>query len=244
MTALLLILSLLFSAPGKPYTGTQGTGAGTWTPPGIAQVQKKVYGSVSASTNHTVTFDSGPTQNNLLILTVVGDATASTPAGWSLATSQVQFVGIYIFYKVAGAGESSSITVTIGSSTNASMVAMEYSGMATSTPLDQVAGTNNYNGSAVPSGTTATTAQADELLVAAVGLSGGGGSIDSTTFSSWSNSFTEQGSGFGNAGATTTHVRNGTADRIVSATGAYSTTATISASTVSASAVIATFKKQ
>lgn len=200
------------------------------------QVQKKGYASSGDATTHNIVFDSGPTQNNLLIVTFSGDSYYSSGLGtWTQVVIREGNSGTYIYYKIAGSGESATVGITIGSASSVVGVAYEYSGM-TGTPFDKAANDGGFDSSA-ESGTTATTAQADELLIACVGTTAPGSTAASVT--AWSNSFGEEYNAI--ATGSGSNVRHASASRIVAATGAYSTTGTLSG-TQTWEAGIATFK--
>lgn len=109
------------------------------------------------------------------------------------------------------------------------MMIMEYQGLTTSSPLDKTASTSADGSTAISTGTTATTTQASELLVAAFGFSGVG-----TIFTPGS-SFTYAGLLMGS------NMMFGSQTRIVSSTGTYTGTATAD-SAQDYSGAIATFK--
>lgn len=200
----------------------------------ISRVQIKTYAASAAALTHTITLDAAPSSGNLLTLCVVGDATISQPGGWSTANSAVADTGTYIFYRVSD-GTETSVQFTLSSSTTAVGVYSEYSG-TDPTPFDKTASTASNTGSTISTGTTPTTTVADELLLAVVGIS----TVNSTvSASSWNNSFTEDYDAHATGGNA---VGGAFASRIVSATGAYTTTATLSASATNASAIIATFE--
>jgi hypothetical protein len=198
-----------------------------------ALVQSKSYTGAAAS-SHSIVLDAGPTQGNLLVLAVVSDATVNTPSGWTVVNSAVDFTGTYMYTKDAGASESATITVSPASSATLAMAVLDYSGMSASS-LDKTANATGQN-TPVSTGTTATTTQADEVLVGLVGIN----QADSRTISSWSNSFTQQ---FNVAtGSGLSHVRLGLALRTVAATGAYVTAATLNDVQSNCSGIIGTFK--
>lgn len=204
----------------------------------FSQVQKKTYASTSSASSHTITFDAAPTSGNLCVWVVTSDAIVSTPSGLTLAVSAIDYAGHYIFYRVNGGSESSSTAFVPSASTSLVVAAYEYSGMATSSVMDRTA-SNTPGGiiSSISTGTTATTTQSDELVVATVGISVASGS---PTISSWSSSFTTEDS-VGSTGSAV-NVRVGTAIRKVTSAAAYSSTATLSSTTASPSGAIATFK--
>lgn len=174
-------------------------------------VQSKTVAASSATS--TATFDSSPTDGNLLIAIVayVGNSGfATTPTGWA----QAAFSGgsahgfVTIWYKVAGAGESSTVTFTVSTLAVGSIAIFEYSGM-TATPFDVGAQAAAAYGTSIGTGTTATIAQADELLIAAVATP----EVTRTFSNTWGNGFTQLSQ----------HNRQETASLVVASTGAYTT---------------------
>lgn len=204
----------------------------------IAQVQKKLMGSSGSSTTHTVTFDSAPTQYSLLVLCISADTTVSSVPGWTLADSHVGYVGCYLYYKLAGSSESSTVTVNISSSTSCCLHVFEYSGITNETPLDKTDADGGQGiSTSIVAGPMATTSQNDELIVALAGMSN---DITSQQVTSWSNSFTNEGQ---TTGLGATQVRLSTATRIVNTTGTYGTTATLNTNgSTNDVSVIASFK--
>jgi len=197
----------------------------------IAQVQKA---SATAATNSvTATFGATPTPNNLLIAVVLNttDTAGGVITGWTVVPgATVQFTGANVditvmLYKIAGVGESTSVTATASGATLMELAIFEYSGLVTSLPVDKVATAGNGNTSAATSqssGTTAVTSQPLELAIAAVGT---GNSVTSLT---WSNSFTAQ--------VDTTRVHVG--DKILAAPGAQESTASWTTARVPAGLIV------
>lgn len=199
-------VSGLAIASCKTIMGVDNTSGGGGS---FAEVQQVDYFSTAAGTSHLITWGTTPVNNNLLILTVVGDNIISTPAGWSVAITGSDFCETAIFYKVAS-GESGSVTVTTLTG-HACITAFEYSGMATVSPFD-VADANIDQADPIVCGPTATTAQNDELAIGTIGISGA-----TPTVSSWDNAFVQQ-SDLVSTG-TGTLVRNSTATKVLTATG-------------------------
>lgn len=196
-------------------------------------------GTGSNVTTVSAVYAATPTANNLLIA-VYGDSDGNnggpvTITGWTSAISTQGSSGTdaWIFFKVATGAESTTVTATNANTPFTSNIAIfEYSGLATSSVLDKTAvGSSGIGATSTPTGTTATTTLANELLIAGVVVSG-----VAATGPSWSNSFTVR--------ATTTNATGPlfTSDRIVSATGAYTTTVTYTGSGTGGAGVIATFK--
>jgi hypothetical protein len=199
-----------------------------------ALVQKAHNETAGAAGSINATFASAPAQSRLLVA-IVGERTNVTivqPAGWSTAINQPGGPGQAIFYKVAGASEPSSLTVSLsGGTTRLGLQLYEFSGVASVSPLDATASATGN--SATPASGNATTTQAIELLIA-------GEVVQSpTSVSAWTNSFVEQNDNT-NGGASN-RAQYGGATRIVQATGTYSTAATAAAS-ANWRGQIATFK--
>lgn len=207
----------------------------------IAPVQRKTNVSGAAVASLSAVFDTPPTSGRLLTAAVASDATVSmTSSGWTLATSAVNFLGLYLWYKVAGGSESSTVTVTPGVSAAVAIAVAEFSGN-TATPLDQVASNavaaspNNASTATASTGTTAATAQADEYAIAVFATFNGG-----ETYDSYSNSFAETAEIIGAGGSP---VRLAVAEVVLTSTGTVETTATLStAVSTGKHALIATFK--
>lgn len=208
----------------------------------IALVQKKGAQSGASVASLAVTLDAPPTAGNLLVACCNSDATVATPAGFTLAVSAVSSQGLYIFYRVVQNGDSATVTFTPSVSDSVAAGVIEYSGLLTSSVLDQTASnTTNSPTASLATGTTGTTSQASELVIVCVGPHGGAGHPWNLT--SWSAGYTsevEEPNGLENSGANTSACHIG--DQIVSATGTYSATGTWSASSSNAGAGIATFK--
>lgn len=207
----------------------------------IVRVQSKTAANAVATTI-SVTLDSTPTDGNFLVL-FVGDlgATANrvtsisqTGATWVRAVQATNALGSQgeIWYAENIASASTSITVNLAASLAAGCVVAEYSGIAIASTLDKTASSTG-SGPPASTGTTATTAQAQELWLGGLTINAG------TTFiGSLSNSFTQVGlvsSGL---------CRVEMAEKIVSATGTANTTDDIELSAEGEpwAGAIATFK--
>lgn len=176
------------------------------------------------------TFDATPTQNNLILALVSSNVAAGSMAitGFSTATSVAVGItgGMVLFYKIAGAAESATITATGTLATLMDLHIFEYSNI-NSSPLG-VTATTADSGLGVTSrlsGTTAVAANGSSLTFAGVAtiLTNGG-------LVSWSNSF--------NTGITTTDLMS--SDLVTFSNAAQSTTATWNTSQ-RAAGLIATF---
>jgi hypothetical protein len=206
----------------------------------MALVQKKSAVTNNDQLSITVILDAAPTQNNTLVVCVNSGSTITTLTGYSLAFSAVNWIALYEYYKVAVAAELATITVTFNGPASGEITVFEYSGMLTTGVLDKTA-TNNSGAAALGSfstGTTATTAQADEEAVAAVGRY----NEPTNTVTAWSNSFVEESDL--NSTGTGTLSALGTASKTLAATGTVESTATFSANTnQTPGAGVGTYKK-
>ncbi len=161
--------------------------------PGWKKVQQQ--DNKASTTSITATYDLTPTEGNLLVAVFgyrdANNDPSSPPSGWSKAVSINAFSStIGVWYKVAGASESTAVVFSWdASSRHASLGIFEYSGNATSSPFDVGAGEDGGSPgrTTLSSGTTAPTAEDDELWIAGFVVR------DATTndFTSFSNSFSE-----------------------------------------------------
>lgn len=190
----------------------------------------------SSTTSVTATYPGATTANNLLIA-VCGDNDGNggtqTLTGWTEAIGFQNTSGsdCHIFYKVA-VGNETTVTVSNSGAALMRLAIYEYTGNATSTPSDKTAGSGSTIGATTcPTGTTASTTVADELLIAGALIGGVAASSPS-----WSNSFNTRDT------VASSTINLFTADKIVSATGTYTTTVTYTGASSGATGVIATFK--
>ena len=152
---------------------------------GIALVQKKarVLNTAPSGGAMSTTFDTAPTAGNLLVLAIGSAASGGTPsvalpAGWSMLMHRDAQNGspagaldrwVLAAYKIAGASEPATVTVTVTGSTNpADMALLEYSGVAPGAPRDRSVDVASGPGNVTSFnlGTTPATGQADELALA------------------------------------------------------------------------------
>jgi hypothetical protein len=190
----------------------------------VATLIQAQTGLTNGGTTVSATLGPSATAGNLLIV-VCGardSVTITGPGGFSTAINQTGTPSQAIFYKAASGGES-TISCTSSASTRLGMLTYEYSGMVTVSPLDAVNTTASTGTSMSPSSGSITTTTVNTLLIGAVTTQA------NTSFSSWSNSFTQL-SGVVNGGQASLRTTYGAASREESATGTYSTTATAGAS--------------
>lgn len=119
----------------------------------------------------TATFTSPTTEKNLIVVTATagggGTTTVTGPAGFTLVRDRtVGNLQIVVWYR-EGAPTVNAVTVTVGADRSLQVRALEYSGVAQAGALDKVTVLTNTT-AAPTTGTSGTTAQADELVVAAV----------------------------------------------------------------------------
>lgn len=210
----------------------------------IAYTTKKASGSAASGTSITITVPAGgfTAGNHLIVAATNQDDTydiSSISAGGNTYTqllrqqdTPVSFSTVIIgsIYLASGLSAASTITVTTATSVGGEVSVYEFSGLDSAGANDKSAAAVINFDTAYDSGSTATTAQADELLFG-INMLGGtslsftpGGSfteIDEVAwFSSWKTQHQYQ---------------------VVSATGAYNSTATASGDTKGI-ALIGTFK--
>jgi hypothetical protein len=195
------------------YTYSGGGGGG-----GISFVQVKA-GVATSGSSVAVTYPAAQTAGNLNVVAVMWGDTTSTVSSvtdskgnaYTLAVGPTQNTGVTqsIYYAKNIVAGSNTVTVTFKQSAAWPNVnVLEYSGLSTTSPLDVFSGASG-SGTAANSG-AATTTSANELIF-------GTGSTSSVT--------TGAGSGFSN------RIINSfgdiSEDRIVSSTGSYNATATM-----------------
>ncbi len=188
-------------------------------PTQVAAIARRVQVQTAKAnaTSVAATFSPAAKVKHLLIAVCGSPAntTISTPAGFSVAKNEAGTPSQAIFYKVAAGGETTVTCTFSGAKQRVGVHIYEYSGTATTAPLDSVNAAASTGTSTTPSSGSVTTANAADLVFAAITTK------NSSTFSAWTNTFTEQADFISNPG---THF--GGADRYVSATGTYSTVAT------------------
>lgn len=189
------------------------------------QVQKKEYASTTDSTSHSIVLDSSPTEDNLLIVFMTYDDTLSVaPSGYTLATSGADFVSGRCYYKIAGAGESATISMTMSGSGAVAMQAFEYSGMLTSGVLDQVAAVGTVgSGTTIVSATTPSTTQDNELVFVSAHMRM---DVGTQTVTAWTNSFVIENEAI-TLGAVNEDMLLNVAAKTVSAIGTFQSTGSI-----------------
>jgi hypothetical protein len=222
------------AAAGSPYASsvTVRDDAEPPPPPEIVLVQRK-SGDQSATAGNTfsLTYDTPPTEGNLLVAFGHSSAnrTPTIPAGWSLAVESSGSSETVVFYKVAGANEPSTVTYSVsGADVFMGLAIFEYAGLhnVQGEVLDRTVFNAGTSVTSVSTGTTQPTTVADELVLGTVSLN-----ATRTFQNTWTNSFQRQ----------TNDRRQTVADRIVSSTGGFETTESWLTS-ANATGVLVTFK--
>jgi hypothetical protein len=118
-------------------------------------------------------------ERNLLVAiiatrgTATGNVTGITQTGatWVKGPEAVNAGGVTeeIWYAANVSAAGTTVTVNLAASNTCAVHIAEYSGIATSTPLDKSATNTGAYAAAPDTGTTAATTQADELWVAGLG---------------------------------------------------------------------------
>lgn len=181
----------------------------------IASVQKAAsYGQTSSI---YATLSSGPTAGNLLVA-IVGNwdaRTVTAPAGWTTALNEGNNApGLSVFYKIAGAGESSTVTVSLSSSTYVGLQLFEFSDIDPSNPLEDVV---SQSGTSLSVGFGSVTVSDEAVVLAAA--------VDQyeQSYLSWSNSFSEQYDYNHDLLLSSSSTNYGVAYRVASSPGSYTT---------------------
>lgn len=193
------------------------------------------------ATDLTVMLPAPATAGNLLVVAANSGSTLAGPAGFTLADDAVANQALYVWYKVAAGGETALVVTPVVSPYALAAAALEYAGVD-GTPLDVTAAATRITPAATwGTGTTGTTAQADELVVVAVGPAGGWtGSGSEPTGFSWTTA-TNRVSG-ATVHATDINAALAVGDYTVAATGAQTDTASWTHDGAVIGAVVATFK--
>lgn len=207
------VVKSYYSGNGANWTSNDSNQAAATVQP-IALVQSITGGGTA--TTFSATFASTPVSGDLLVAIASTriNGTMTTPSGWSVAISQTGATSPdqTIFYKRAGSAESKTVTIVTTATGNSNGLQLyEYTGVAT---LAQT-GSSTGSSTAVGSGSITTTTGRALILAGLTSKSG-------TALSAWTNTFTARASF---TKGTTPNLFGG-ADRFVSTTGTYTTTAT------------------
>ena len=147
------------------------------------RVQSKT-GTITGANSFTVTLNAAPADGNTLIAVITTRRTSISavsnisPSGgvtWVRATQSAGTAGstTEIWYAPNVRGAAAGVTINLAASSfAAAAVVAEYGGVLSSNPLDATAA-NHGTTSPASTGSTATTAQANELWLAGIGFRGG-----------------------------------------------------------------------
>ncbi len=158
-------------------------------------VQSKT-GSVGSANASSVTVTTSATgSGNLLVAFVsvvqTSGVTITAPTGWvQIGTTQGTTSGngsFAMFYLPNSTSGVTSYIFSFSVSCNAAVSFEEWSGVATSSPLDQDVAQKNAKATSAPTGTTAALAASGELAIWGLGI----GASGTLTYSSVTNSYTE-----------------------------------------------------
>ena len=196
---------------------------GTWKEPRVWQIASDAIGFLETNsgvtnggTTVTVAFVDMAANNLIVAICATRDSrtiSISSPSGFSSAINTAGTPSQGIFYKVAGAGDTSITCSFSGSTTRMGLHIYEYSGTDTTqaTILDGTA-ENNGNGTAVDCSSFTTTVANDVVV--------GGAVVNANTTiqtTSWTDSFTGRNA-FSNGGSPGSRSAYGGADRILTGT--------------------------
>ena len=154
----------------------------------LAMEQKKSnQTSATTVTSLTVTYNTAPTAGQLLVAivsTFVPNTISMSSAGWSTAINEVGNAtspSQAIFYKLAGAGESTSVVAAFNAATTATITIYEYSGvLAAGDPLNGT-GSNTGTGVSPSTGTvTQVTPSTTDLLIGGISAESTGSTLAMT----------------------------------------------------------------
>lgn len=185
-----------------------------------------------SSSGFTVSLPAAPSTNSCIVLYIAGNTTVTTPAGWTLRQSQVNYMGHYL-YTLTGS-VSSSWTVS-----SAAGVGTWWVGEVTNSTYDLGASSNAPSSSTAYTTPSITPASGENILLASIG------SVNSQstarTISSWTNSFNEVADV---CNPVSDYPMQSVATYLVSADGStnYNTSATYSAASTGRSAIICALK--
>lgn len=138
----------------------------------IAEITSQRCSTVGSSQTNvwTITYPATPTQGNLLVVGVVWRndlSVLSVSTGWNLASVSTGATDddCAIYYKIAGASEPTTFSITLSGNSKSALVGTEFSGVNQTTPLDRTS-TNFGSGTAGTTGSIAPTKQTIELVIA------------------------------------------------------------------------------
>jgi hypothetical protein len=204
----------------------------------LARVGTPATGSTGGSAANSFNVTVGaPTDGNTLIAVISTRGTngnmvtniSQTGASWSRASQATNTAGVTvsIWYAPNVSNASTTVTINLASALFASASVMEYSGVLSASPVDQTASADGDSTNAV-TGTTSTTAQGDELWMAAVGLN-----ASQPVLGSIANGFSTVTNAASTSATVSTNAKVYALEKIVSASGAAASGGTLSGTVTS-----------
>lgn len=212
--------------PVRVNSATGNSGSGT-----VNSFNVTVPAAANGNTLIAVIATRGTSANRVSGITQTG-------ATWTRASQANNTSGstTEIWYAPNVTSPGTTVTINLATSLRAAAVVMEYSGILTTTPLDQTAGTTSDTGTTAVTGTTPITTQPNELWIGGIGVTN-----SARALSSIQNSFSQVASAQSTSGTASQNSKVFALERIVSATGAASSGGTLDIASVR-SGTIATFK--
>lgn len=197
----------------------------------ISLVQQTTAASSAPGLALNATLGATPIVGHTMVIVYSSDSTIDTPAGWTKAAGIIDFSDLGCFTRSVQSGDSATegVTWATGSVNSGTEIWLaEFAGMgslAGAAIVDQFA-TNAAGPTSVTSvgtGTTATTLNPNDLIIVAAGYD----NVNATFLtSSWTNGFADAGNIQSTNGSPNTSLYVGS--QVVSSTGAYTSTATVS----------------
>lgn len=133
----------------------------------MAIVEENTVTSFGQSTSPSVTFNFQPTSGNLLVATTANGANVvnTPPSGWTLGVTHIAQTNMTsIYYKTAAGTENgTSVTWAVNEDTYFGCSIFEYSGLLTTSPVDQTDSAANLNVETLTVTASAQNAQAQSL---------------------------------------------------------------------------------
>jgi hypothetical protein len=192
-------------------------------------------GTAASGTSFTASLLSASSASNCVVIVVAGSTTITTPASWTLRTSQVANMGHYWFER-SGVSVTSQALAGGGASPETWWMFEIASGVhQTSTGQNAVPNATTYNTPSI------TPTSGTKILLASIGSQMATGSFIARTVSGWTSSFVEQ---IDVCEASGDYPMQGGAilpDFTADGTTAYSTTATFSSTSSGRSALIGSY---
>lgn len=192
-------------------------------------ILQQATGTFNGNGNFSVALPAASSASNRVVVFIGGNTTVATPSGWTLRTSQVNFMGHYLWDR---AGGSTSYTFNANGQLNWWIAEIEAGTYISGSGANNTAGADTYF---TPNNTPTA---GDRIVLASLGSVTSGSVV--RTLSGWTNSFVEQSD---SCVASADYPMQGVATLEVTANGttAYSTTGTYSATSSGRSALIASY---